>query len=337
VPSPVGDPTDMISRTPPRAARQGAVIGGTATTPLQAARRRSVENVDNRAEIREFLSTRRAKVTPDQAGLASGGTRRRVPGLRREEVAVLAGVSTEWYTRLEKGNIRGVSDDVLHAVARALQLDEAERLHLFNLARAAKPTTPARRRSQPPVRPSIIRLLAAMASAPAFVRNGRLDVLAINPLGQALYSPAYEQPERPVNLARFAFLDPRSTDLYPDWNEAANTTVALLRSEAGRDPYNRELTDLIGELATRSDEFRVRWAAHNVLLHRTGTKHFLHPVVGAIDVAFDSMDLLADTGLTLTAYSAEPGTPSQDALKLLASWAATTEPTAQPQTNQHAH
>ena len=148
---------------------------------------------------------------------------------------------------------------------------------------------------------------------------------------------AYEQPERPVNLARFAFLDPRSTDLYPDWNEAANTTVALLRSEAGRDPYNRELTDLIGELATRSDEFRIRWAAHNVLLHRTGTKHFHHPVVGAIDVAFDSMDLLADTGLTLTAYSAEPGTPSEDALKLLASWAATTEPTEQAQTDRRAH
>ena len=296
--------------------------------------RRSLDCVDNRAEIREFLATRRAKITHDQAGLASGGGRRRVPGLRREEVAVLAGVSTEWYTRLEKGNIRGVSDDVLDAVARALQLDEAERLHLFNLARAAKPTNPTRRRSQPSVRPSIQRLLASMASAPAFVRNGRLDILAINPLGQALYSPAYEDPGRPVNLARFAFLDPRSTTFYPDWNDAANSTVALLRSEAGRDPYNRNLTDLIGELATRSEEFRVRWAAHNVLLHRTGTKHFHHPIVGAIDVAFDSMDLPADAGLTLTAYSAEPGTPSEDALKLLASWAATTE---QPHTDQRAH
>ena len=148
---------------------------------------------------------------------------------------------------------------------------------------------------------------------------------------------AYEEPERPVNLARFAFLDPRSTDFYPDWNEVANSTVALLRSEAGRDPYNRDLTDLIGELATRSDEFRVRWAAHNVLLHRTGIKHFHHPVVGTIDVAFDSLDLLADAGLTLTAYSAEAGSPSEDALKLLASWAATTGPTEQPQTDERAH
>ncbi len=165
------------------------------------------------------------------------------------------------------------------------------------------------------------------------MRNGRLDVLAINPLGQALYSPAYEEPDRPVNLARFAFLDARSTKFYPDWKEVAHSTVALLRSEAGRDSYNRDLTDLIGELATRRDEFRLRWAAHNVLLHRTGIKHFHHPVVGAIDVAFESMDLLADTGLTLTACSAERDSPSEDALKLLASWAATTDPAEQP----HAH
>jgi transcriptional regulator with XRE-family HTH domain len=292
--------------------------------------------VDNRAEIREFLATRRAKLTPDQVGLAAGGGTRRVPGLRREEVAVLAGVSTEWYTRLEKGNIRGVSEDVLDAVARALKLDEAERLHLFDLARAAKPAAMSRRRSQPPVRPSIERLLASMATTPAFVRNGRLDVLAINALGQALNAPAFENPTRPVNLARFAFLDARSRDFYPDWNEVANSTVALLRSEAGRDPYDRDLTDLVGELATRSDEFRVGWAAHNVLLHRAGTKHFHHPVVGAIDVAFDSMDLLADTGLTVTVYSAEPDSPSEDALKLLASWVAI-EPNEQTQSDQHAN
>jgi len=286
-----------------------------------------VDGVDNRAEIREFLASRRAKITPERAGLPAGGGKRRVPGLRREEVAVLAGVSTEWYIRLEKGHISGVSDDVLDAVARALRLDEAERLHLFNLAQAAKPSRTPRRRTQPTVRPSVLRILESMASTPAFVRNGRLDVLAINPLGRALYSPMFDDPTRPANLARFAFLDPRAGEFYPDWDDVANSTVALLRTEAGRDPYNRELTDLIGELATRSEQFRTRWGAHNVRLHQAGTKHFQHPVVGLVDVAFDAMGLPTkdDWGLTLTAYTAEPGSASEDALKLLASWVATAD------------
>jgi hypothetical protein len=282
--------------------------------------------VDNRAEIREFLATRRAKVTPERAGLPPGGGRRRVPGLRREEVAVLAGVSTEWYTRLEKGYIGGVSDDVLDAVARALQLDEAERLHLFNLARAAKPSRVPRRRTQAGVRPSVMRLLQSMDSSPAFVRNGRLDVLAINPLGRALYAPVFDAPEQPANLARFCFLDHRARTFYPDWEDVADSTVAVLRSAAGRDPYDRALTDLVGELATRSDYFRSGWAAHDVRLHQTGTKHFEHPVVGRIDVTFDSMDLPADPGLTLTGYTTEPGSPSEDALRLLASWTAPAAP-----------
>jgi transcriptional regulator with XRE-family HTH domain len=280
--------------------------------------------VDNRADIREFLATRRAKVTPEQAGLPAGGGRRRVPGLRREEVAVLAGVSTEWYVRLEKGHIGGVSDDVLDAVARALRLDEAERTYLFDLARAARPARAPRRRAEPGLRPSLRRILDSMTGTPAFVRNGRLDLLAINPLGRALYSPVFDNPGRPANLARFAFLDPRATAFYPDWNDAANTTVALLRTEAGRDPYDRGLSDLIGELATRSEEFRTRWAAHDVRLHRSGVKHFHHPVVGDLDLDFDALELPAERGLTLTAYSAEPGSPSHDALTLLASWMATT-------------
>lgn len=275
--------------------------------------------------IREFLATRRARITPERAGLpAYVGGHRRVPGLRREEVALLAGVSVDYYTRLERGNLNGVSESVLEAIARALQLDEAEHAHLFDLARAARPTPRVRRRAtQQRVRPSVQRILDAMTDAPAFVRNGRLDILAANRLGYALYSPVFDDPVRPANLARFNFLNPRATDFYPDWDDAANTTVALLRTEAGRDPYDKGLSDLIGELSTRNETFRTRWAAHNVRLHRTGAKHFHHPVVGDLSLTFEAMELSADAGLTLTAYSAEPGTPSQDALNLLASWSAT--------------
>ena len=295
---------------------------------------------DHRAEIREFLVTRRAKITPQQAGLPAGTGPRRVPGLRREEVAVLAGVSTDWYVRLEKGHISGVSEDVLDAVARALRLDEAERAHLFDLARAARPRRDPPRRAGAAVRPSLRRVLDSMTGTAAFIRNGRLDLLAANPLGRALYAPAFDDPGRPAhgpaNLARFNFLDPRARDFYPDWDGSADTTVAILRTEVGRDPDNRDLAQLIGELATRSEPFRVRWAAHDVRLHRTGVKHFHHPVVGDLDLAFDALDLPADPGLTLTAYTAEPGTASHDALTLLASWAAT-EHSDRPGTRRPAH
>lgn len=281
--------------------------------------------VDNKSEVRQFLTTRRAKITPDQAGVPFFGGKRRVPGLRREEVALLAGVSVDYYTRLEKGNLTGASDGVLDAVARALQLDEAERAYLFDLARAANtsPARPPRRAPQPRIRPSIQRLLDSMTAAAAFIRNGRLDILATNALGRALYAPVFEAAARPANLARFAFLDSRSGDFYPDWGTAADTTVALLRTEAGRNPHDRALTDLVGELATRSEPFRTRWAAHNVRLHHTGTKRFHHPVVGALDLTFDALALPAAPDLTLTAYTAEPATPSADCLHLLASWAAT--------------
>ena len=278
---------------------------------------------DNRAAIREFLATRRAKLTPQDVGLPPGGGRRRVAGLRREEVAVLAGVSTEWYVRLEKGHINGVSDDVLDAVARALKLDDAERLHLFNLARAARPKAAQRRQPKSLVRPSIERLLESMASTPAFVRNARNDVLACNPLFRALYAPVFDDPVQPPNFVRFTFLDPRRHDFYPDWDEAADGMVALLRKEAGRNPYDRDLTDLVGELATRSDEFRTRWAGHDVRMHLTGTKRINHPIVGLVEITYDVLELPADPGLTLTTYSAEPNTPSDDALKLLTSWVAT--------------
>ncbi|GIF74612.1 helix-turn-helix domain-containing protein [Asanoa siamensis] len=283
--------------------------------------------MDSRDEVREFLASRRGRISPEQAGLPSFGGTRRVAGLRRAEVALLAGISPDYYTRLERGNLSGVSDSVLNAIARALRLDEAERSHLYDLARTANTSPRTRRRPvRAQVRPGVRSLLDAMTDAPAFVRNGRLDVLAVNRLGQALYAPAFDGPERPVNLARFCFLDPRSEDFYPDWDGAADTTVALLRTEAGRDPYDKELTDLVGELATRSDEFRVRWAAHNVRLHHTGVKHFQHPVVGRLDLAFEAMPLPADPGLTLTAYSAEAGSRAADNLRLLASWAAAPQP-----------
>ncbi len=295
----------------------------------------------NRAEVRDFLVTRRAKITPQQAGLQFYGGNRRVPGLRREEVAMLAGVSADYYTRLEKGNLSGVSDSVLEAIAGALQLDEAERFHLLNLARAASTSQAraAQRRTPKQIRPATQLILDGMTDTPAFVRNGRLDILAANTLARALYSPAFVSQPHPVNLARFRFLDPAARDFYPDFADSANTTVALLRTEAGRDPFNKSLTDLIGELSTRSEEFRALWASHDVRLHRSGLKHFHHPAIGRLDLMFETMALEADEGLTLTAYTAEPATPSHDALRLLASWAATSgqEHTAEASRTPLAH
>jgi transcriptional regulator with XRE-family HTH domain len=282
--------------------------------------------VDNRSEIREFLASRRARITPEQAGLPVFGGTRRVPGLRREELAMLAGVSVDYYTRLERGNLKGVSESVLEALARALRLDEAERAHLFDLARAAGPTTARpRRRSPQKVRPSVQRILDAMTGAPALVQNGRLDILAANPLARALYSEMFADPVRPANHARFVFSNPRSRDFLADWDRAATDTVAILRSEAGRDPYDRGLSDLVGELSTRSEEFRTRWAAHNVRIHQTGVKHFRHPVVGDLGLTFEMLELSADPGLSILTYSAERGTRSEEALSLLGSWAATLE------------
>jgi transcriptional regulator with XRE-family HTH domain len=283
--------------------------------------------VDNRDEVKTFLSSRRAKITPGQAGLPTSGRNRRVPGLRRSEVADLAGVSVEYYAQLERGNLSGVSDSVLDALARALQLDEAERAHLVDLARAAGPAARTRRRRPAQqVRPSVARILDGMTEVPAFVNNGRLDVLAANPLAQALFAPVFADPARPVNHARFNFLNPRAHDFWLDWERAADDSVAMLRTEAGRDPYDKALTDLVGELCTRSEAFRVRWAAHDVRLHRTGLKHFHHPVVGDLHLSYEVMELPADPGLSLIAFSAEAGSPNDDALKFLASWAATHDP-----------
>ena len=255
--------------------------------------------VDTRTEIREFLTSRRARITPDQVGLPTYGSRR-VPGLRREEVAVLAGVSVPYYTRLERGDMSGVSESVLEALARALQLDDAERAHLFDLARAAQPAG-ARRAAAPPqqrVRPERpAHPRRDDRARPRSCSNDRLDILAANELGHALYSEMYLAPARPANHARFVFLDPRAEAFFIDWDRAANDTVAdAARRAAGRDPHDRDLSDLVGELSTRSEAFRTRWAAHNVRAHATGVKRFHHPVVGELTLTFKRLDLAADPG-----------------------------------------
>jgi transcriptional regulator with XRE-family HTH domain len=273
-------------------------------------------------DIAEFLTSRRAKVTPEQAGLPTYG-KRRVPGLRREEVASLAGVSVEYYKRLERGNASGISESVLEALAAALQLDDAERAHLFDLVRAANPAVPRRDRPlQGRVRPAVQRIVDSIG-APSIVWNTRADYLAANRLGYALYAPAFESPAQPPNIARFTFLDPAAVDFYPDWDRVASDVVSYLRSETGRHPHDKGLSDLVGELATRSDEFRVRWAAHNVRFHRTGVKRLHHPVVGDLTLSYDAMELTGDSGLTVSVYAAEPGSASQQALDILASWSAT--------------
>lgn len=293
---------------------------------------RSVVDVDRKNEIREFLISRRAKITPEQAGIPSFGEWRRVPGLRREEVAQLAGVSTDYYTRLERGNIRGASDSVLEAVATALQLDQAEREHLMDLARPAhKPAQRGPRRpAQQRIRPGVMRLLDGMTGVAATVQNGRSDVLATNLLGRALYapvlaspaSPGADTPERRPNQARYLFLDPGAGDFYPDWRTIAATTVAMLRLEAGRNPHDRALNELIGELATRSGLFAALWAGHDVRIHTEGTKRFHHPVAGDLSLHYETLDLPGDEGQTLFAFTADPGSSSANALAFLASWAA---------------
>ncbi|MFD3719064.1 helix-turn-helix transcriptional regulator [Streptomyces sp. NPDC058674] len=284
--------------------------------------------MDNREEVREFLTSRRAKITPEQAGLPAG-PRRRVPGLRRSEVAALADTSVEYYAKLERGNLAGVSPSVLEALARALRLDDAERAHLLNLARAADGsdalTRPRRRRTRDQWRPhrSLQWTLDAVTAGPAFVRNGRMDILAANPLARAFYTDVYASPGNQANLARFNFLDPASRRFYPDWDLFADVAVAILRTEAGRNPHDKDLHDLVGELSTRSDDFRTRWGTHNVRHHGTGTKRFHHHAVGDLTLAFEGLEMAAEPGLTLTIYTAEPGSSSEEGLRLLASWAAT--------------
>ncbi|GAA2211779.1 hypothetical protein GCM10009850_072390 [Nonomuraea monospora] len=339
--------------------------------------------IDLRAEVREFLSSRRARITPQQAGLPAYGGNRRVKGLRREEVAMLAGVSIDYYVRMERGNLAGASDSVLDALARALQLDEAEHEHLFALARASGPSarhagapppgpgaprddtpgtgsgarrdgtpgtgsgarrdgTPptdsgARRDNAPPagsgarrgrrsptgVGPAVQQVLDAITDAPAWVRNGRHDILATNRLARALYAPILATPRHPPNTTRFLYLDETAPEFFVDWDRIACDAAAMLRLEAGRNPYDPDLIELVGELSTRSGVFRQRWASHDVRFHRSGRKRLRHPVVGRLDLDFESMELTSEPGLILNVYTAATGTPAADGLRMLASWAAT--------------
>ncbi|WP_278103184.1 helix-turn-helix transcriptional regulator [Microbacterium proteolyticum] len=280
--------------------------------------------MDNKAEVREFLTTRRARVAPEQVGLPAGANRR-VPGLRRAEVAMLADVSVEYYAKLERGQIAGASAAVLESLSRALLLDETERMHLLDLARAADgiPTSGRpRRRSSATVsaRPGLQRTLDAITGGPAFVRDRHQNLVATNALGAAFYSPVIGAGGRAPNLARFQFLDPAARDFYPDWELFAQMCVGIMRVEAGRDPHDRTMQDLVGELTTRSETFARLWSAHDVRTHGTGTKRFHHPVVGELTLAYEELAVTAEDGMALLVYTAEPGSPSAERLQMLASW-----------------
>jgi len=274
--------------------------------------------------VREFLRSRRARITPDRVDLAPG-TNRRVPGLRREEVALLAGIGVDYYARLERGALAGVSDEVLRAVADALLMDEAETAYLFDLARGAR-SVPVRRRrphATREVRPSLQRFMDA-AAVPVWIRDERMNVMAANRLGRALFSPLFDGASHPVNNARFVFLDPRSRDFYAEWERGADQIVATLRSSAARRPRDQVLADLIRDLIGRSPEFAGRWGQHDVRFHRNGVKHLHHPVVGELELAYDAMGLPADPGWTMFAFSADLDSPTAERLRLLADWGATT-------------
>ncbi|MGI5117908.1 helix-turn-helix transcriptional regulator [Marinactinospora thermotolerans] len=283
--------------------------------------------MDLRSEIREFLSSRRARITPAEAGLPAYGGNRRVKGLRREEVAMLAGVSVDYYVRMERGSLAGASESVLDALASALRLDEAERDHLFALARESGARSRRRRRSAPAtVRPVLQQVLDAITEAPAWIRNGRHDVLAMNRLARALYSPLFADPRRPVNTTRFVYLDPEAAkEFFVDYDQIARDAAAMLHLEAGRNPHDHSLVELVGELSTRSELFRQRWASQDVRFHRSGRKRLRHPVVGQLDLDFETLELPSEPGLYLNIYTAPADTPTADGLKLLASWVASQE------------
>ncbi|WP_025778271.1 helix-turn-helix transcriptional regulator [Brevibacterium sp. VCM10] len=286
--------------------------------------------------VRDFLTTRRAKITPDMVGLPTGSGVRRVPGLRREEVAMLSGVSVDYYTRIEKGDLSGVSDEILDALARTLQLGDDETAYLYDLARTSRRPSRARRhpRSAASVPRQVQLLIDSMSESPVVALNQQLDIVAANTLGRALFDVVFASPTKrsdsaPPNMAAFVFLDPAADTFFGNIDEAAGTCVRMLRAQAGKTPHNRQLTQLIGELSTRSTDFSARWAAHDVGIHRTGAKTLHHHEVGELDLGFEELALASLPSIALSTYVAEPDSPTSEKLRLLATWAATEKVTAQ--------
>lgn len=288
--------------------------------------------MDNRADVRQFLTALRSRTTPEQAGLTVFGGERRVPGLRREEVAQLAGCSTAYYTRMERGDLGGVSESVLFALVRALEMDEAETTHLFDLARAAaRPRRAPRARPEPRLSPRVAQLLDAMSDVPAIAMSRLGDPVASNALGRAVFPHLFPDGAKPLNSCKYMFLDPRAHDFYPDWQTIAREAVSGLRLIAGHDPSDRALMGLVGELATRSEDFRTWWGGHTVRTHASGTKRINHPVVGELTLGYETLALPSAPGLTVSAYLPQPGSASADALDMLRSWIASPQtPASKP-------
>jgi transcriptional regulator with XRE-family HTH domain len=286
--------------------------------------------MDQSSEIRDFLTSRRARITPEQAGVPTFNGVRRVPGLRREELAHAAGISVDYYNRLERGKSTSASPEILDAIARTLQLDQTEHNHLFDLFSTHRraPARPARRARQLTVRLTLQRLIDGL-DMPAFIESPRLDILATNHLGRALYTWPGDELILPFNVGRLLFLDPRAPEYYLDWELMARNQVALLRTEIGRDPSHPDLIQLVGELSTHSERFRSLWANHDVRQYREGPKRFHHPVVGDLEFIGESLDVSNTPGLVVLAYTVEPGSKTAEAMSLMGSWTAPNAPSRQ--------
>ncbi|MEU5969596.1 helix-turn-helix domain-containing protein [Streptomyces globisporus] len=278
------------------------------------------EPLDRRAELSEFLRTRRAKLQPQDVGLPEFGRARRVPGLRREELAQLAGVSVAYYTRLEQGNGRNVSAEVLDAIARALRLTDAEHAHLNHLARPARHKKKRRPARVQRVRTGLLYLLDNLDGIPAYVTGARSDILAWNAMAAAVFGDWGALPPGERNWARLVFLSPGYRDLFVNWDSKASDMVSYLRLYAGCHPDDPELSALVGELSVKSDEFRRLWATHNVKEKGHGVKLVRHPLAGDLTLSYETLNLPDDEEQHLVTYHAEPGSESAQALRLLASW-----------------